>query len=37
LQHGKPHSCMTIAVDGDRIEAIFIMRNPKKLQPLERI
>ena len=37
LQHGKPHSCITIAADGEHIDAIFIMRNPKKLVPLERV
>jgi RNA polymerase sigma-70 factor (ECF subfamily) len=35
-QRGKPHSCITIAAHGDRIDGIFIVRNPEKLAPLER-
>jgi RNA polymerase sigma-70 factor, ECF subfamily len=31
---GKPHSVLTIAVDGDRIRAIYVITNPEKLAHL---
>jgi RNA polymerase sigma-70 factor (ECF subfamily) len=30
-QHGRPHSCITVDVDGECIERIYVMRNPRKL------